>query len=168
VPTITCASPGVAVQSNHLRFRYRGPHLFLDPLRSDAQLSDARTPAGRASVGGTRLAAPAPMADHELGGQGEGPLGAKRRPPAPGATEVECVRNVAGGTLRDEAAVAAEHDRREAAAIEVQDRLLAARDRALKRRAQCPRQRAPVAALELEPQIDDGRKRQRELADPLG
>src|SRR5439155_269313 len=48
---------GVAVQSDDLRPRDRGSHLFLHALRSDAQLSDSRTAADRAPFRGARLTA---------------------------------------------------------------------------------------------------------------
>src|SRR5437899_56900 len=54
---------GVAVQSDDLRPRHRGSHLFLHALRSDAQLSDSRTAADRAPFRGARLTPSAAMTD---------------------------------------------------------------------------------------------------------
>ena len=47
-------------------------------------------------------------------------------------------RDIARGAIHDVAAVAAEHDGREAAAVEIQDRLLALRDGPLEREAERP------------------------------
>ena len=78
-----------------------------------------------------------------------------------------CERDLAGRAARDEAAVATEHDRREPAAVQVEDGLIAVLDRADERGAQRARQRPAVSGAELEPKVDDGGRRQRELAHAL-
>src|SRR5207237_8698563 len=127
-----CAN-GIAVEADHSRGRDRRAHLFFDTLRPPAELADPRAAACRTALGPATLAAAAPMA-HQRG------------------VCVERVRNVAGRTLDDVPAVAAEHDGREAAAVQEKDRLLASADRFDKGRSQCGRERAAVTASELETQ----------------
>src|SRR5258708_4332280 len=81
---------------------------------------------------------------------------------------VERERDLARGTRDDVAAVPAQHDRREAAPVEVEDRLLAFRDDALERRPQGQRERRAVVGLQLEAEVDDRGLRQREVEHPLG
>src|SRR3981189_1987338 len=92
--------------------------------------------------------APAPMAAHRT-------------------VRVIGVRDLARRALRHVPAVATEHHRRETAAIQIEDGLLARGDRALKRLAERLRERAAIPGTELEPQIDDRRRRQRQLTDPF-
>src|SRR5207253_6275379 len=84
--------------------RDRGAYFFLDPLRADTELLDARAAARGTTVRGVRLPPAAPMTD--------------QRP-----VDVVRVRDLARRTRRDISAVAAQHDRRESPAVEVEDRL---------------------------------------------
>ena len=108
---------GIAVQTDDLRARNGGPHLFLDALGPDAELFDARAAAGRAAFRRPRFAPPAPVADER-------------------ALHVVRVGDLARRALRDVPAVAAEHHRREAAAIQIKDGLAACGDRPLERLAE--------------------------------
>src|SRR4029077_8695778 len=137
-----------AIQADHLRARYQGAHFLLHALRPDSELLDPRAAARRASLRRFRLATAAAVADQR-------------------AIEVVRVRDLARRTLRDVPAVTAEDHRREPAAIQIEDRLIARGDGALQRLAECLRKRPAVACPELETKIHDRRRRKRQLADAL-
>src|SRR5581483_5028324 len=127
--------------------RHRLAHLLLHALGADAEVPDAWTVALRAY--GRRIRAASAAVAHER------------------SVEVIGERDLAGRALGDVPAVAAQHDRREAAAVEIEDGLVALRDGALEREAQRPRERAAIARFQLEPEIDHRRRRQREIAHAL-
>src|SRR5919197_2038859 len=83
------------------------------------------------------------------------------------AVGVGGIRDLAGRTREDVPAAAAEDLSRVSPTIQIQHRLAAVGDGALQRGAQRSRERAAVAAAQLEPQVDDRRRRQWELADAL-
>ena len=137
----------VAVESHQRRAGDSSAHIVLDALRTHAEMPDARAPALRAHrrrCGATAAA----MADQR-------------------AVDVIGEGDLARGARRDVAAVAAEHDRREPAAVEVEDGLLAARDCAPQRDGERARERAAIAGAQLETKVDDRRWRHHEVADAL-
>src|SRR6185503_20687652 len=91
--------------------RHDGAHLFLDALRADPEMLDPNASAFRAVV--RWCSAPSTAVAHQR------------------AVDVIRERDIAGGTVHNVAAVSAQHDGREAATIEIEDRLIAFRDRAL-------------------------------------
>src|SRR5439155_15854467 len=137
---------GIAIETDHLGAWNDRPHLLFDALRPHSELLDAGAATRGASLRGLRLATTAAMA-HER------------------TIRVIGVRDLARRALRDVPAVAAEHHRRETAAIQIEDGLVASGDRPLERLAQRLRQRPAIAGPELEAQVDDRRRWERQLTD---
>src|SRR6266850_862461 len=130
---------GVAVVAQQGRAGHGLADFLEHALGPDAEMSDALAPAVRADR--RRLSAPPATVAHER------------------AVEVIGERDVAFGAVHDETAVAAEHDRREAAPVQIEDGLLALGHGALEGELERARERATVAGLQLEPQVDDRRLR---------
>ena len=139
---------GVAVEANHLGARNGRAHFLLHALGPDAELLDPSAPTRGAALRRVPLATTAAVA-HER------------------AVGVVGIRNLALRALRDVAAVATQHHRREATAIQIKDRLISRSDGALECLAERLRKRAAIARPKLEAQVHDGGGWQQELADAL-
>ncbi len=126
----------VAVQPHDPRVRDRSADVLLDALGPDPEMADARRAAAGTGRRGPRLLAAAAVT-HE---------------PAIG---VERERDLARRAQNDVAAVAAEHDGREAPPVQIEDRLLALGHRALQRGTQRAREGGAIVRLELEAKVDD-------------
>src|SRR5439155_26300555 len=123
----------------------RGPraHLFPPALCPHAELLHAAAPAFRTGLGHARLAPATAMAHEQVGGpRPHGRWGL--RPPR--TRQVIRKGELAGGTEEHVTAVAAEHHRCEAAPVQIEDRLIPARDGLLERRPQLRRERPAIAA----------------------